>query len=104
MTAVGVLDFVHVVELVRDALRHRQPLGLLRECAAPADKVDRAMLGGCGQPATRVGWDAVAGPAIRRDCERVRGGFLGEVEIAEEPHQRGQHAAPLIAEDLLEQG
>jgi len=30
------------------------------------------------------------------------GGFLGEVEIAEEADQGGEDAAPLVAKDLLE--
>jgi hypothetical protein len=29
------------------------------------------------------------------------GGFLGEVEVAEEADQAGEHAAPLVAEGLL---
>jgi hypothetical protein len=31
-------------------------------------------------------------------------GFLGEVDVAQEADQVGQDAAPLVAEDLLEQG
>jgi len=30
------------------------------------------------------------------------GGFLGEVEVAEEADQPGEDAAPLVAEDLVE--
>jgi hypothetical protein len=29
------------------------------------------------------------------------GGFLGELEVAEEADQRGENAPPLVAEDLL---
>ena len=46
---------------------------------------------------------AVAGPALGRDRERLLGGFLGEIEVAEEADQAGEDAAPLVAKDLLEQ-
>ena len=54
--------------------------------------------------ARRVGGRAVARPALGRDRERLLGGFLGEVEVAEEADQAGEDAAPLVAEDLLEDG
>ena len=41
---------------------------------------------------------------IRRDRERLLGGLLGEVEVAEEADQGSEDTAPLIAEDLLEGG
>src|SRR5207253_8625843 len=44
----------------------------------------------------------VAWPALGRDRERFLSGFLGEVEVAEEADQARENAAPLIAEDLLE--
>jgi hypothetical protein len=40
--------------------------------------------------------------ALGGDRERFLGGFLGEVEVAEEADQAGEDAAPLVAEDLLE--
>ena len=43
-------------------------------------------------------------PALGRDRERLLGGFLGEVEVAEEADQACEDAAPLVAEDLLEDG
>ena len=46
---------------------------------------------------------AVARPALGGDRERLLRGLLGEVEVAEEADQGGQHAAPLVAEDLLDQ-
>jgi hypothetical protein len=45
---------------------------------------------------------AVVGPALRCNRERLLGGFLGEVEIAEEANQCRDDAAPLLPEDLLE--
>ncbi len=46
--------------------------------------------------------DAVSRPALGRDGERFLSGLLGAVEVAEEADQRGEHAAPLVAEDALE--
>ena len=54
------------------------------------------------QPGARVGGSAVARPALGGDRERLLRGFLGEVEVAEEADQRGEDAAPLLAEGLLE--
>jgi hypothetical protein len=48
--------------------------------------------------------DALARPALGRDREGLLGGFLGELEVAEEADQRGEDASPLVAEDLLEDG
>ena len=45
---------------------------------------------------------AVARPALGGDRERLLRGFLGEVEVAEEADQRSEDAAPLLAEDLVE--
>ena len=41
-------------------------------------------------------------PALGRDRERLLGGLLGEVEVTEEADQVREEAAPLVAEDLLE--
>jgi hypothetical protein len=49
-----------------------------------------------------VGGRTLAGPALGRGRERFLGGFLGEVEVAEEAVERRDDAAPLLAEDLLE--
>lgn len=46
---------------------------------------------------------AVAGPALGRDRERLLGGLLGEIEIAEEADQGRQDSAPLAPEDVLDQ-
>ena len=47
---------------------------------------------------------AVARPALGGDRERLLRGLLGEVEVAEEADQGSEDAAPLLAEDLLEDG
>jgi hypothetical protein len=46
---------------------------------------------------------AGARPAFGGDRERVLGGLLGEVEVAEEADQGRQDATPLAPEDLLDQ-
>ena len=40
--------------------------------------------------------------ALGGDGEGLLRGFLGEVEVAEEADERSENAAPLLAEDLLE--
>jgi hypothetical protein len=49
-----------------------------------------------------VGGDPVPWPALGGDGEGLLRGFLGEVEVAEEADERSEDAAPLLAEDLLE--
>jgi hypothetical protein len=46
----------------------------------------------------------VACPALCGDGERLLRGVLGVVDVAAEPHQCGEDAGPLGAEDLLEHG
>jgi hypothetical protein len=46
--------------------------------------------------------DAVPGPALGRDRERLLSGLLGQLEAAEEADQAGEDAPPLVAKYLLE--
>jgi hypothetical protein len=98
-----VLEGRGVLHLVR-GLGQLEQAGLLRERPLAADAVDRAVARGRDQPDGRTGGDPVARPALGGDRERLLRGFLGEVEVAEEADQRGEDAAPLLAEDLLEDG
>jgi hypothetical protein len=91
--------FVH--DVLRRLLRVEQ-VGFRRECAVAADAVDRAVAPGRHQPGPWVVGRAFTWPALGGDRERLLGGFLGEVEVAEEADQRREDAAPLVAEDLLE--
>ena len=50
------------------------------------------------EPRARVCGRALAGPPLGCDRERLLGGFLGEVEVAEEADQACEDAAPLVAE------
>ena len=94
---------VHLLHLLFHGLGHLEQARLLGECALAAQAVDRAVAGGDRQPRARIGRRAVARPALCSSRERLLRGILGEIEVAEEADQAGEDAAPLIAEDLLEQ-
>jgi hypothetical protein len=53
------------------------------ERAIAPDAVERAVAPCRDEPRTRVPGRPVAGPAFRSDRERLLGGFLGDVEVAE---------------------
>ncbi len=91
-----------VVQGVLHGLRHVEQAGLRRERAIAPDPVDRAVARGGHQPGARIGGRPLAGPALGGDRERLLGGLLGELEVAEEADQRREYARPLVAEDLLE--
>src|SRR5581483_8854376 len=85
--------------------RRRLPLEqrqLRGERPLAPDPVDRAVAGGDREPGAGVRRDAVARPPFGGDRERLLGGRLGEVEVAEEADQGGEDAAQLVAEGLLE--
>src|SRR6266536_460189 len=91
-----------LVHLVLRGRRQVEQPELRGERSIAADAVDRAVAGGGHQPRSRAGGHPRAGPAVGRDRERLLGGFLGEVEVAEEADQAGEDATPLVAEDLFE--
>ena len=93
---------VHAV-LLRGGPGAREQLRLGGERPLAADAVDRPVARGADEPGVRVGRRFVARPALRGDDERLLGGLLGEVEVAEEADQRGQDPAPLVPEDALDQ-
>ena len=78
-------------------------MGFLSEGLLPADPVDRPVARRDHQPSAGVARDPILLPALGGDRERLRGGFLGEVEIAEEADQGGQDPPPLLAEDPIQQ-
>ena len=92
-----------LLHLVLHGLGHFEQACLLGERAVAAQAVDRAVAGRDRQPGARIRRRAVARPALGGDRERLLSGFLGEIEVAEEADQAGEDAAPLVAEDLLEQ-
>ena len=75
--------------------------GLGCEGQVAADAVRGPVSSRPHQPSTRMAGDAVAWPPVGRDGERLLGGFLGHVEVAEEANQSGQDTAPLVAKDLI---
>ena len=94
---------VVLLHLVLHGLGHLEQARLLGERAVAAQAVDRAVASRDRQPRARIRRRAVARPALGGDRERLLRGFLGEIEVAEEADQVGEDAAPLVAEDLLEQ-
>jgi hypothetical protein len=91
-----------LLHLVLSRFRHVQELGLLGQGPIPANPVDGAVAGGGHQPGPRVVRSAVARPALGGYRERLLSGLLGEVEVAEKADQVGEDAAPLVAEDPVE--
>jgi hypothetical protein len=69
----------------------------------PAQTVDRAVARSRDQPGAGIVGEAVAGPPLGGNRERLLGGLLSEIEVAEEADQGGQDARPLVVEDLLDQ-
>jgi hypothetical protein len=69
--------------------------GLFHEAPATAQSIDRAISRGRRDPGARVGRDAALGPGLQGRDERVLDGFLGEIEVAEDPDQ-GRYRPPLL--------
>jgi hypothetical protein len=90
------------VHFLLNGLRHIEQSRLCRKGAVAADAVDGPVACGGHEPRARVGRRSFARPALGGNREGVLGGFLGEVEVAEEADQTGEDAAPLVPEDLLE--
>src|SRR5437763_2826613 len=97
-----VLDRRIVVELVHRRLRNLEQSGLLSQRPLPPDAVNGPVTGTREQPGAWVIGNAIARPPFGGHRERLLSGLLGEVEVAEETDQRGEHPAPLLAEDLLQ--
>jgi hypothetical protein len=71
----------------------QDPLELaIRSRVVAATLIDQAATGGAGQPAARVGRDALCRPVTSRRDERFLDGVVGRVEVA--------RAARKCAEDL----
>jgi hypothetical protein len=95
---------LHVLRhLVLSRLGQLQQACLCGERAVATQAVDRPVACRRRQPRAGIGRLAGLRPALGGDRERFLGGLLGEFEVAEEADQVGEDAAPLLAEDLLEQ-
>ena len=91
-----------VVHLVLHGLGHvEQPVFAASVCSRRIRSIARLRAVVTSQAPGLAG-RPVARPALGGDRERLLGGLLGEVEVAEEADQGGEDAAPLVAEDLLE--
>ena len=62
---------------------------LALEHLVPAEKVDRAMLGGGHEPRARIVRDARLGPLLKRRNESVLGQLFGAADIADDAHEAG---------------
>jgi len=85
-------DRLHLVDAILERV----------EARTPAQRIDRAEAAGRHQPRARVLRHAVQRPSLERRAKRIVQPLLGEVEVAEEPDQRGQDATPLVAERLVD--
>jgi hypothetical protein len=93
------------VELVHgggQSIVSEQPRLVLQRPLA-SDAVNRAVAPGGHQPGHGVLRRPLTGPPLGRDRKRLLGGFLGEVDVAEEADQGREDPAPLALEDLLDQ-
>src|SRR4029453_18699670 len=103
---------VRLFHLVLLCFRQGEQLRLLSEGAVAADArggpgagggAGARAAGGGRQPGARVVRYALARPALRRDRECLLGCLLGEIEVPEVADEGRQDAAPLVAEDLVDQ-
>src|SRR6476646_7233584 len=96
------IRYRHLVHEVPRGFRQVEQADLGRERTVAADAIDRPVARRGHQPSPRIGGGPVARPAFGGDRESLLSGLLGEGEFAEEADQAGEHAPPLVAEDLLE--
>jgi hypothetical protein len=90
--------------MVLHGLRLVEQTDLGRAGPVAADAIDRAVASRRHEPGARVGRRPLSRPPFGGNGERLLGGLLGDVEVAEEADQAGEDAAPLVAEDLVEDG
>ena len=68
----------------------------------PADGVDGPAVGDGGEPGARAVGHPVAGPGGEGGHRRLLHRVLGPAQVAQAPHQRGQHRPSLVAHQALE--
>ena len=93
---------VHVALLLRSLLGRQRPrelLELLHAAPLTTEPVERSVARHRHDPRARVRGDAVARPAGERDEEGLLHRVLGEVDIAERPHERRDRPPRLLAEE-----
>jgi len=93
-----------LVHRVLHRLRYLEEPRLLKQRPVALQAVDRAVSRRGREPGAGIPGDAVPRPALGGDRECLLRCFLGEVKVAEEADQRSEDAAPLVAEDAVEDG
>jgi hypothetical protein len=68
-----------------------------------AKPVHRLVARNPGYPGAGIVRDAVVGPALDRDHERLLDGLLGEVEVTEDPDQARDRPPRLVAEQAVDE-
>ena len=90
-TLIGFLgDFELAEEATQEAFAiaaERWPRDGIPNSPVAADPVDRPVASRRDEPCDRVGGRAVARPALGGDRERLLGGLLGKLKVAEEADQ-----------------
>ena len=77
-------------------------LVLALEQLAPAQQVDRAMLGGGHEPGARVVRDARLRPLLERGDQRVLRELLGQADVAHDPREAGDEPGRLDPPDRVD--
>jgi hypothetical protein len=91
------------VQLILHGLGCLEQAGLRGERAPAAKLVDCPVARGHDQPRAGIRRDPSPPPALGGDREGLLDSFLGEIEVAEEANQGGEHPGPLVAKYLLDQ-
>ena len=77
-------------------------VGPFAQPALAPEPVDRPVAGRRRDPGAGVVGDAVGGPALQRDRERLLHGLLGEVEVAEDADERRDRPSRLAPEQAVD--
>ncbi len=85
-------------------LRGGKQAQLRRECAFSPELIERLVPRGRGQPCAGSIRHAFPRPSFSRGGKGILHHVLGELHVAEESDHPGEHAAPFLAEHLLDQG
>jgi hypothetical protein len=79
-----------------------QLLGLLDECPAPTQTINRAVSRRRRDPRTGVVRDAALWPRLERDDECFLDRLFGEIEIAEYPDERRDRPTGFLAKQPID--
>jgi hypothetical protein len=91
-------DAAHVVLVSTQGFQLGEPLqglGLSSKGPLPAQPVDGTVPGRGRDPGRRISGEALRGPLLQGYCEGLLYGFLGQVEVAQDPDE-GRDRLPLL--------